>query len=126
MDDPKQIQVVLTDAALAVVQQVQERRGDQLSLVIGNGCCDSTAPFLFADYVGGPNEREIATHTGVRVLVDELIAGSFEGREVVIDAVAAGAQPDSFSCEAELGYRFSLDRLPAMTVGRGSGPAAVQ
>ena len=29
------------------------------SLVIGNGCCDSTAPFLFADYLAGPNEREV-------------------------------------------------------------------
>jgi hypothetical protein len=48
------------------------------------------------------------------VLVDRAIAQSFEGREVVVDATAGDVQPDSFSCESELGYRFSLDRLPAI------------
>jgi len=98
-----------------LVERVREQRGDDLFLVIGNGCCDSTAPFLFAGYVPGPNEREVAGAAGLRVLVDELIAGSFEGREVVIDALEGDVQPDSFSCEAELGYRFSLDRLPAVS-----------
>ena len=37
---------------------------------------------------------------------------SFAGREVVVDA-SDDPQADSFSCEAELGFRFSLDRLPA-------------
>ena len=109
------IDVVLTDAATEVVALVRAVRGDDLTLVIGNGCCDSTAPFLFAGYMAGPNEREVARIDGVTVLVDELIAGSFEGREVVIDAAQGGVQPDSFSCEAERGYRFSLDRLPAVS-----------
>jgi len=108
------MRVMLTEAAAGVVAMVREQRGGDLSLVIGNGCCDSTAPFLFADYLAGPNEREVAVLDGVRVLLDEGIARSFEGREVVIDASEGGVQPDSFSCEAELGYRFSLDRLPAI------------
>jgi uncharacterized protein (DUF779 family) len=114
MGDKPAIKVVLTDAAAGVLGRVRELRGADLSLVIGNGCCDSTAPFLFAGYVGGPNEREVAIIDGVSVLVDELIARSFEGREVVIDAAVGDVQPDSFSCEAELGFRFSLDRLPAV------------
>ena len=32
---------------------------------------------------------------------------------MVVDA-GDDPQPDSFSCEAELGYRFFLDRLPAV------------
>ena len=91
------------------------RPGD-LSLVIGNGCCDSTAPFLFEGYLAGPNEREVAEIDGVRVFVDDAIARSFEGREVVVDA-GGDPQPDSFSCEAELGYRFFLERLPAVVGG---------
>lgn len=106
--------MVLTDAAAAVVDRVREERGPDLALVIGNGCCDSTAPFLFAGYMAGPNELEVAAIDGLRVLVDETVAPSFRGREVVVDASAGDAQPDSFSCEAELGYRFSLDRLPAV------------
>ena len=116
MDGNGDIRVVLTDAAAEVVRRVRDARGADLSLVIGNGCCDSTAPFLFAGYVAGPNEREVLPGVdGLRVLVDEQVAGSFEGREVVVDAIAGDPQPDSFSCEAELGYRFSLDRLPAVS-----------
>src|SRR4051812_15454090 len=50
--------VVLTPAAADVVRRVREDQpGRSLSLVIGNGCCDGTAPFLFADYMAGPTER---------------------------------------------------------------------
>jgi len=108
------ITVVFTDAARTVIDRVREHRGDDLSLVIGNGCCDSTAPFLFAGYFAGPNERAVGVIDGVRVLVEDGIAASFAGREVVIDAGEGAAQADSFSCEAELGYRFTLDRLPAL------------
>ncbi len=109
-----EIRVVLTDEAVDVVDRVRAARGPDLSLVIGNGCCDSTAPFLFAGYFAGPNELEVATVDGLRVFVDRAIAPSFEGREVVVDASAGDVQPDSFSCEAELGFRFTLDRLPAV------------
>jgi uncharacterized protein (DUF779 family) len=108
------ITVVLTEAAKEVIARVRERRGDDLSLVIGNGCCDSTAPFLFAGYFAGPNEREVGGGDSVRVFVEDGIAKSFEGREVVVDATEGDMQPDSFSCEAELGFRFTLDRLPAI------------
>ena len=114
MEENTAITVVLTDAAVDVIGQVRAARGDDLSLVIGNGCCDSTAPFLFAGYMAGPNELEVANLHGVRVFVEDGIARSFKGREVVVDASAGDIQPDSFSCEAELGFRFSLDRLPGM------------
>jgi uncharacterized protein (DUF779 family) len=105
--------VVLTPAAASVIRRVsEERQGRALSLVIGNGCCDSTAPFLFADYMAGPTERLVGESEGVRVFVDDLVAASFAGREVVVDA-RDDPQPDSFSCEAELGFRFVLQRLPA-------------
>jgi uncharacterized protein (DUF779 family) len=109
----RDVRVVLTDAAAEVVARVRATRPGGLSLVIGNGCCDSTAPFLFEDYLQGPNEREVAELEGVRILLDDAIARSFEGREVVVDA-AGDPQPDSFSCESELGYRFFLERLPAV------------
>ena len=113
MKSEKDVTVVLTDAAAEVVAQVRAARAGDLALVIGNGCCDSTAPFLFEDYLPGPNERQVAERHGVRILIDEAVVRSFEGREVVVDA-GGDPQPDSFSCEAELGYRFFLDRLPAV------------
>jgi uncharacterized protein (DUF779 family) len=106
--------VVLTAAATDVIGRVKEQQGGRdLSLVIGNGCCDSTAPFLFADYMAGPTERLVGEAEGVQIYVDDLVAASFAGREVVVDALA-DPQPDAFSCEAELGFRFALDRLPRL------------
>jgi uncharacterized protein (DUF779 family) len=106
--------VVLTPAATDVIRRVKaEQDGRALSLVIGNGCCDSTAPFLFTDYMAGPTEHLVCEAEDVSVFVDELVASSFAGRELVVDA-APDPQPDSFSCESELGYRFFLDRLPAV------------
>jgi len=47
------------------------------------------------------------------VLLDAALQAQFEGREVVVDAAPADAMgEDSFSCEAELGMRFSLARMP--------------
>jgi uncharacterized protein (DUF779 family) len=103
--------VVLTEVARAVLQRVRSERAGELALVIGNGCCDSTAPYLFVDYLPGPNERLVGRVDGIPVFLDEAFARSFEGAEVVIDA-RNDPQPDSFSCEAELGHRFVLERLP--------------
>jgi uncharacterized protein (DUF779 family) len=105
--------VVMTAQASEVVRRVKEARPGPLSLVIGNGCCDATAPFLFVEYMPGPTERLVCEAEGVPVYVDESIVSSFDGREVVVD-VSEDPQPDSFSCEAELGFRFRLDRLPAV------------
>jgi uncharacterized protein (DUF779 family) len=104
--------VVLTDAARDLIEQVRRERGGRLALVIGNGCCDSTAPYLFSDYMPGPNEPHVADVAGVPVFLDGSLSGSFSGTEVVVD-VRDDPQPDSFSCEAELGSRFVLERLPA-------------
>jgi uncharacterized protein (DUF779 family) len=108
-----QTRIVLTPLAGSVVARVRAAREGSLAFVIGNGCCDSTAPFLFADYMPGPTEHLVCEAEDVPVYVDDSVASSFEGREVVIDAYD-DPQPDSFSCESELGYRFVLSRLPAI------------
>jgi uncharacterized protein (DUF779 family) len=109
VQDPR---VVLTDTAREVLGRIRDEQPGELALVIGNGCCDSTAPFLFADYVAGPNERQVGLVADVPVLLDESLARSFAGTEVVVDA-REDPQPDSFSCEAEIGYRFCLERMPS-------------
>jgi uncharacterized protein (DUF779 family) len=104
------VRVVLTPAAEDVLERVQADLGDDLSLVIGNGCCDSTAPFLFARYAAGPSETPVAEVAGVPVLLDSALDDLFAGREVVIDA--RERPDDSFSAETELGFRLTMDRLP--------------
>jgi uncharacterized protein (DUF779 family) len=102
----------MTEAALELLRRVKEERGAALALVIGNGCCDATAPYLFADYLPGPNEHQVGRIDDVPVFLDEGIASGFDGTEVVVD-VRDDDQEDSFSCETELGQRFCLDRLPS-------------
>jgi uncharacterized protein (DUF779 family) len=106
------VEVVLTPAAHDALERTREERGNDLTFVIGNGCCDSTAPFLFATYMAGPAERHVGAVEGVPVLLEESLVDLFAGYEVVIDA---GPDPggDSFSCETELGVRFSMERVPA-------------
>jgi len=53
------VTVVLTDSARDLLDRIRAQRSGALSLVIGNGCCDSTAPFLFEAYVAGPNEARV-------------------------------------------------------------------
>ena len=105
------LDVVLTPAASAALERTRAARGDDLAFVIGNGCCDSTAPFLFAAYVRGPGEQEVGEVDGVPVLLASPLARLFDGYEVVIDA-SPDPGGDSFSCEAELGLRFSMQRVP--------------
>jgi uncharacterized protein (DUF779 family) len=110
------VKVVLTDAASELLLRVRERLGDDLTLVIGNGCCDSTAPFLFRHHFTGPGETVVASVAGLPVLLDRALVPLFDGREVVIDA---GPDPggDSFSCETELGMRLRMERLPRVRLG---------
>ena len=105
------MRVLLTAAAQEALERVRAERGNELTLLIGNGCCDSTAPFLFSDYAAGPGETPVGEAAGVPVLLDAALVDLFEGREVVIDAREGGtADEDSFSCETELGLRLTLER----------------
>jgi len=105
------VEIVLTDAARDALERTRAARGDELTFVIGNGCCDSTAPFLFAAYMAGPAEQRVGEVQGVPVVLETALVDLFDGYEVVIDA---GKDPggDSFSCETELGLRFSMERVP--------------
>src|SRR5256885_14998784 len=106
------VNVVLTDSARDLLGRIRAQRSGPLSLVIGNGCCDSTAPFLFESYVAGPNEARVGELDGeVEVLLDRPLLDLFEGREIVIDAgdAAGGPGEGSVSCQAQLRIRFSLD-----------------
>ena len=110
-DGVAEVSVVLTEAAAGAVDRVRAQLGDDLTLLIGNGCCDSTAPFLFARYAPGPAETRVGEVAGVPVYLDAALLILFDGREVVIDA-RSDPGGDSFSAETELGVRLTMERLP--------------
>ena len=105
------VEIVLTDGAKDALERTLAGRGDDLTFVIGNGCCDSTAPFLFSSYLPGPAEQRVGEVEGVPVVLETALLDLFDGYEVVIDA-APDPGGDSFSCETELGLRFSMERIP--------------
>ena len=105
------VEVVLTAAAQDALERTRATRGDDLAFVIGNGCCDSTAPFLFAGHIAGPGEQQVGEVEGVPVMLEAPLVDLFDGYEVVIDA-APDPGGDSFSCETEIGLRFSMERIP--------------
>lgn len=105
------VNLVLTAAAADAVARVRSELGDEFTVLIGNGCCDSTAPFLFSSYSPGPAEKHVGELAGLPVHLDAALVDLFAGREVVID-VREDPGGDSFSAETELGLRFTMERLP--------------
>src|SRR4051794_3993614 len=59
------MQVTATDAAVAVVRQARSRRSGVLTITLGTGCCESTAPFLYEDHLPGPDHEPVGEVDGV-------------------------------------------------------------
>lgn len=100
--------VIFTRAALDVLGRVRAARGDvPLVFVFGGGCCEGTAPHLFANHHVGPTQAEVGRADGVPVYADEHLRGLYAGRTVTVDA-DEDPLADGFSAEVELGWRFVL------------------
>jgi uncharacterized protein (DUF779 family) len=99
--------VTATPQAEAVARKVAESGREQLVMVLGTGCCDSTAPFLFDRYYPGPDLVEVGRIAGIPVLAHDWLAGLYGEGKLEID-VDEGVVNDSFSLESELDCRFTL------------------
>ena len=100
--------VVFTAGALDVVRKVQAARaGAPLVFVFGEGCCEGTAPHLFANHHVGPTQQEVGRAGDVPVFADEHIRQMYGDRRLSVD-VEEDVLADGFSAEIELGYRFVL------------------
>lgn len=88
-------------------------RGD-LVFVIGDGCCDGEAPFLYDRYVAPPDAERVGEVAGVPVIAHARIARLWGEEDVRLD-VDEGVPNDSLSLESELDCRFTL-RLPTRPV----------
>jgi uncharacterized protein (DUF779 family) len=102
------MKVAATPEAEAVVQKVAAGGRQELVLVLGTGCCDSTAPFLYDRYYAGPDVVTVGQVSGVPVLAHRWLAdlyGDSDGLEVDVDEEVVS---DSFSLESEYDCRFTL------------------
>lgn len=76
-------------------------------MVLGTGCCDSTAPFLYDRYYVGPDVEQVGALQGVPIYAQVWLAGLYPDDELQID-VDEGVPNDSFSLESEFDCRFAL------------------
>ena len=99
-----------------VVAEMATRRSGTLTVTIGTGCCESTAPFLYEDFLPGVDMEPVGAipleeASDVVIYAPEYLTRLYPGDqgpriEVIEDS------GKSLSVETELGLRFVL---------RGSG-----
>jgi uncharacterized protein (DUF779 family) len=102
------MKVTSTPAAADVVRRVAGGGRDQLVMVLGTGCCDSTAPFLYDRYYPGPDVVEVGRVAGVPVLAQRWLANLYAGEGGLEVDVDQDVPNDSFSLESEYDCRFTL------------------
>ena len=61
------MQVTATPRAIEIIDEMSTRRSGTLTVTIGTGCCESTAPFLYEDFWPGPDQEPIGAVAGVTV-----------------------------------------------------------
>ena len=99
--------VTATDRALDVIRAMGERRSGTLTVTIGTGCCESTAPFLYEDFWPGPDQEPVGEVAGVVVYAPEYLREQYPDDDgVVLDVV--DELGESLSVETELGCRLIL------------------
>jgi uncharacterized protein len=103
------MKVIATPQAEAAVRKVAETGRDQLVMVLGTGCCDSTAPFLYDRYYPGSDVAEVGRIAGVPVLAHHWLADLYgDGDRALQIDVDEGVPNDSFSLESDFDCRFTL------------------
>jgi len=101
------MKVAATPAAEAVVRRALTERSGTLTITIGTGCCESTAPFLYEDFWPGPDAEAVGDIAGVVVYAPEYLRKLYPGDQgATIDAVEVDAE--SMSVETAWGQRLIL------------------
>jgi uncharacterized protein (DUF779 family) len=103
-----------TPRAEEVVDQVKGGGRTELVMVLGTGCCDSTAPYLYDHYYPGSDVVEAGRIAGIPVFAHDWLARLYRDGELLVD-VDENLPNDSFSLESEYDCRFTLRSEPPKT-----------
>jgi uncharacterized protein len=98
-------QVVATDAALALIKELQGRYGDLMFHQSG-GCCDGSAPMCFplGEFIVGDNDVHLGDIGGVPFYISESQYAYWCHTQLIIDVVPG--RGGMFSLEGPTGRRF--------------------
>jgi uncharacterized protein (DUF779 family) len=101
------MRIEATQAAERTVEQMRALRSGALTITIGTGCCESTAPVRYEDFWPGPDQEQVGSVAGIAVYAPAYLRDSYPGSDgVVIDVVEVAAE--SLSIETELDRRLIL------------------
>ncbi|MGK2958583.1 MAG: DUF779 domain-containing protein [Acidimicrobiales bacterium] len=101
------MRVVATERANQVVERAKAARRGILTVTIGTGCCESTAPFLYEDFWLDPEQEQVGSVADVAIYAPRYVRDLYlDDDGVVLDAVEEIAE--SLSIETEWGYRLIL------------------
>lgn len=115
--------VEATLKAVEVVERARGARSGSLTVTIGTGCCESTAPFLFEDFWPGPDQEVVGEVAGVPVYAPEYLRRLYPGDEGVVIDLVDDVPAESLSIETEWGCRLIL-RGHGVDLGRDDACAA--
>ena len=98
-------QVVATDAALALIKELEARHG-KLMFHQSGGCCDGSAPMCFplGDFITGDSDVCLGEIGGVPFYMSESQYAYWSHTQLIIDVVPG--RGGMFSLEGPTGRRF--------------------
>ena len=98
-------QVVATDAALALIEELRARHG-ALMFYQSGGCCDGSAPMCFplGDFIVGDNDVHLGDIGGAPFFISESQYAYWCHTQLIIDVVPG--RGGMFSIEGPTGQRF--------------------
>ena len=102
------MRIEVTTPAASIVRRVRDGGRHNLVMVLSNGCCDSTAPYLYDNYVAEPDAEPVGDIDGVTVLAPAWLAKLYPADDVLTIDVEQGVIEDSFSLETDFDCRFVL------------------
>lgn len=102
------MRVTATDRAAAIVEQVKAQRAGALTITIGTGCCESTAPFLYEDFWPGSDQEVVGDVAGVPVYAPEYLRANYPDEDGVVIDVLEQVHAESLSIETALDCRLIL------------------
>ena len=102
------MRIAASPQAEAIVRKVAAEGREDLVMVLGTGCCDSTAPFLYDRYFPEPDAVSVGEVAGVPVFAHRWLADLYRDSDGLEVDVVEGVPNDSFSLESEYDCRFTL------------------
>jgi uncharacterized protein (DUF779 family) len=102
------MKVTATPRAESMVRAVAAGGRSDLVMMLGDGCCDSTAPFLYDHHDPGPQAVPVGEVAGVPVFAHRWLTDVYANERSLEVDVDEGLPNDSFSLESEHDARFTL------------------